>query len=135
MFYYDSHFNKGMATSCATFPKKTSCATHTDIVLHLIDDTAISLTFSLRSHTINLFKYYVFQFGTFDSSFLQLHVYIFLILYSSYKSYKQPIAEMQGKAAYIRPKVVGPFPEPGASRRYLDQAAIVLTNILDAWCL
>jgi hypothetical protein len=26
--------------------------------------------------------------------------------------WKQPLAEMQGKTAYIRPKVVGPCPDP-----------------------
>jgi hypothetical protein len=37
---------------------------------------------------------------------------------------KQPLAEMQGKAAYIRPKVVGPFPKFCASRSYMHQAAL-----------
>jgi hypothetical protein len=31
---------------------------------------------------------------------------------------------MQGKAAYIRPKVVRPFPEPYASRSYMHRAAL-----------
>jgi hypothetical protein len=31
-------------------------------------------------------------------------------------SWKQPLAKMQGKAAYIRPKVVGSFLGPCASR-------------------
>jgi hypothetical protein len=33
---------------------------------------------------------------------------------------KQPLAEMQGKTAYIRPKVVG----PGASESYMHRAAL-----------
>jgi hypothetical protein len=33
---------------------------------------------------------------------------------------------MQGKTAYIRPKVVGPFSEPCASGSYVHQAA--------SWC-
>jgi hypothetical protein len=30
---------------------------------------------------------------------------------------------MQGKTAYIRPKVVGPFPGPDASESYMHRAA------------
>jgi hypothetical protein len=41
-----------------------------------------------------------------------------------FKSWKQPLAEMQGKAAYIRPKVVGPFPELCASGSYIHRAAL-----------
>jgi hypothetical protein len=37
-----------------------------------------------------------------------------------FKSWKQPLAEMQGKVAYIRPKVVGPY----ASGNYMHQAAL-----------
>jgi hypothetical protein len=29
-----------------------------------------------------------------------------------FKSWKQPIGEIKGKSAYIRPKVVGSFPDP-----------------------
>jgi hypothetical protein len=39
-------------------------------------------------------------------------------------SWKQPLAEMQGKAVYIRSKVVGPFPGPCASRSYVHRAAL-----------
>jgi hypothetical protein len=41
-----------------------------------------------------------------------------------FKSWKQPLAEMQGKAAYIRPKVVGPFPGLCTSRSYVHRAAL-----------
>jgi hypothetical protein len=37
---------------------------------------------------------------------------------------KQPLAEMQGKPAYIRPKVIVPFPVPSASRSYMHRAAL-----------
>jgi hypothetical protein len=33
---------------------------------------------------------------------------------------------MQGKAAYIRPKVVGPFPRPCASKSYMHRAALMV---------
>jgi hypothetical protein len=39
-------------------------------------------------------------------------------------SRKQPIAEMQRKTAYIKPKVVGPYPGPGASGSYVHRAAL-----------
>jgi hypothetical protein len=39
------------------------------------------------------------------------------------KSLKQPLAEVQGKAAYIRLKVFGPFSRPCASGSYVHQAA------------
>jgi hypothetical protein len=35
-----------------------------------------------------------------------------------------PCAEMQGKMAYIRAEVVGPFPGPCASESYVHQAAL-----------
>jgi hypothetical protein len=38
----------------------------------------------------------------------------------------QPHAEMQGKAAYIRPKVVGPFPIPCARESYMYRAALYM---------
>jgi hypothetical protein len=41
----------------------------------------------------------------------------------SNESWKQPLAEMQRMAAYIRPKVVGPFPEPYVSGSYVHRAA------------
>jgi hypothetical protein len=37
---------------------------------------------------------------------------------------KQPLAEMQEKAAYIKPNVVGPFPRPCASGSYVHRAAL-----------
>jgi hypothetical protein len=40
------------------------------------------------------------------------------------KSLKRPLAEMQGNAAYIRPKLVGPYPEPCASGSYVYRAAL-----------
>jgi hypothetical protein len=39
-------------------------------------------------------------------------------------SWKQPLAEMQGKVVYIRPKVVGPFPGPCASGSNMHRAAL-----------
>jgi hypothetical protein len=44
--------------------------------------------------------------------------------YHMYVSRKQPLAEMQGKVAYIRPKVVGPFPGSYASWSYVHRAAL-----------
>jgi hypothetical protein len=41
-------------------------------------------------------------------------------------TWKQPLAEMLGKAAYIRPKVVGPFPGPCASGSYVHRAALFI---------
>jgi hypothetical protein len=41
-----------------------------------------------------------------------------------FKSWKQPLAEMQEKTAYIRPKVVGPFPGPCASGSYVHRATL-----------
>jgi hypothetical protein len=41
-------------------------------------------------------------------------------------TWKQPLGEMQGKAAYIRPKAVGPFPGPYASGSYVHRAAFFL---------
>jgi hypothetical protein len=46
-------------------------------------------------------------------------------VYGPSKSWKQSLAEMQGKTAYIRPKVVGPFPEPYASWSCVPQAALL----------
>jgi hypothetical protein len=45
---------------------------------------------------------------------------------SQIKSWKQPLAEMQGNVVYIKPKVVRPFPKPSASRSYMHQAAFFL---------
>jgi hypothetical protein len=42
------------------------------------------------------------------------------------KSWKQPLAEMQRKAAYIRPKVVEPFPRPCTSWSYVHRAALFI---------
>jgi hypothetical protein len=39
-----------------------------------------------------------------------------------FKSSKKPLTEMQGNAAYIRPKVVGPFPGYCTSRNYVHWA-------------
>jgi hypothetical protein len=36
----------------------------------------------------------------------------------------KPLAEMQGKDAYIRPNVVGPFPRPCISESYVHRAAL-----------
>jgi hypothetical protein len=33
--------------------------------------------------------------------------------------WKQPLTEMHGKAVYIRPKVIGPSPEPCARGSYM----------------
>jgi hypothetical protein len=41
-------------------------------------------------------------------------------------SWKQPLAQMQGKAVYIRTKVVRPFPRPCASGSYVHQVAPLL---------
>jgi hypothetical protein len=38
------------------------------------------------------------------------------------------LVEMQGKTAYIRPKVVGPFPGLCASRSYVHRAALLERN-------
>jgi hypothetical protein len=43
------------------------------------------------------------------------------------KSWKQPLVEIQGKAMYIRPKVVGPFPVPCVSKSYVHGAALYYT--------
>jgi hypothetical protein len=40
-----------------------------------------------------------------------------------YKSWKQPLAEMQGKTMYIRSKMVRPFPVPCESGSYVHQTA------------
>jgi hypothetical protein len=50
------------------------------------------------------------------------------------KSWKQPLAEMQGKTAYIRHTVVEPFPGLCASGSYVDRAAIFY-SIFSAWIL
>jgi hypothetical protein len=42
---------------------------------------------------------------------------------------KQPLVEMRGKAVYIRPKVVRPFPEPCASWSYVHRAALFLLHL------
>jgi hypothetical protein len=42
---------------------------------------------------------------------------------------KQPLVEMQGKTAYIRPKVVGPFPVLDASGNYVHRATLYLETI------
>jgi hypothetical protein len=42
------------------------------------------------------------------------------------KSWKQLLAEMQGKTAYIRSKVIGPFLGPCASGSYMLWAACFL---------
>jgi hypothetical protein len=49
-----------------------------------------------------------------------------------FKSWKQPLAEMQGKALYIRPKVVRPFPIPCASGSYVHRAALYILLVLYA---
>ncbi|KAL6645094.1 hypothetical protein ACP70R_016702 [Stipagrostis hirtigluma subsp. patula] len=49
-----------------------------------------------------------------------------LCLPKSIGDLRNPLAEMQGKAAYKRPKVVGPFPQPCASGSYL-----LLLNVSD----
>jgi hypothetical protein len=42
-------------------------------------------------------------------------------------------SEMQGKAAYIRPKVVRPFPEPCTSESYMHQAALLNEDLSIAY--
>jgi hypothetical protein len=49
-----------------------------------------------------------------------------------FKSWKQPLAEMQGKAAYMRPKVVTPFPGPGASGSYVYWATLFI--LFECFC-
>jgi hypothetical protein len=44
------------------------------------------------------------------------------------KPWKQPLAEMQGNAAHIRPKMARPFPGPYASRSYVHRAALLLDS-------
>jgi hypothetical protein len=39
-----------------------------------------------------------------------------------FKSWNQPLVEMQENASYIRPKVVGPFSGPCASGSFVHQA-------------
>jgi hypothetical protein len=44
---------------------------------------------------------------------------------------------MQGKAAYVRPKVVGPLPRPGTNASYVHQAAPFIDELgfaSDAYC-
>jgi hypothetical protein len=43
-----------------------------------------------------------------------------------FKFCKPPLAEMQGKVAYIRPKVVGSIPGPYVSGNYVHHAALFL---------
>jgi hypothetical protein len=40
-------------------------------------------------------------------------------------SWKQSLVEMQRKVAYIRHKVVGPFPKPCTSGSYVHRAALL----------
>jgi hypothetical protein len=47
-----------------------------------------------------------------------------------FKSWKQPLVEMQGNVAYIRPKMVGPLPGPCASGSYVHQAALFFKSHL-----
>jgi hypothetical protein len=47
-----------------------------------------------------------------------------------FKSWKQLLAEMQENTAYIRPKVVRPFPGPCISGSYVHQAAFFLTTLI-----
>jgi hypothetical protein len=42
-----------------------------------------------------------------------------LLIFFMIKSWKQSLAELQGNAAYIRSKVVKPFPGPYASGSYM----------------
>jgi hypothetical protein len=46
-------------------------------------------------------------------------------------SWKQPLAEMQGKTAYIRPKVVGPFLGPCANKSYVHRGPLISYRCLD----
>jgi hypothetical protein len=46
------------------------------------------------------------------------------------KSWKQPLVEIQGKTAYIRPKVVGLFPGPCASGSNVHRAALFNGGLL-----
>jgi hypothetical protein len=54
---------------------------------------------------------------------MPIHLYNFCIIVVV-AGWKQPLAEMQGKAAYIRPKVVRPFPGHYASGSYVHLAAL-----------
>jgi hypothetical protein len=40
----------------------------------------------------------------------------------------QPLVEMQGKVAYIRPKVVGPIPGPCTNGSYVHQVAFIVSD-------
>jgi hypothetical protein len=47
-----------------------------------------------------------------------------------FKSWKQPLVEIQEKTVYIRPKVVGPFSGPYVSESYLHRAALLVVIAL-----
>jgi hypothetical protein len=54
---------------------------------------------------------------------MPIHLYNFCIIVVVV-GWKQPLAEMQGKAAYIRPEVVKPFPGHCASGSYVHRASL-----------
>jgi hypothetical protein len=62
------------------------------------------------------------QLGGSFSLFADISSFLILCTNFSLVSCKQPLTEMQGKTAYIRTKVVGPFPGPCASGSYMHRA-------------
>jgi hypothetical protein len=67
-------------------------------------------------------------------SAITLFVSTTIILINGYgfKSWKQPLAEMQGKTVYIRPKVVGCFPGPYVNGSYVYRAAPLYLSMATA---
>jgi hypothetical protein len=53
---------------------------------------------------------------------LLIHCYVHLLN----ALWKWPLAEMQRRAACIRPKVIGPFPRPRTSGSYVHRAALIV---------
>jgi hypothetical protein len=50
--------------------------------------------------------------------------YIKCVISIAPSPWNQPLAEMQEKTAYIRPKVIEPFPRPYTSGSYMHRAAL-----------
>jgi hypothetical protein len=48
------------------------------------------------------------------------------VMAHGFKSWKQALAEMQGKTTYIRPIVIGPFSGPCASGSYVHRTTLLL---------
>jgi hypothetical protein len=57
--------------------------------------------------------------------YLKVNTETFIYIIWEHIFWKQPLAEMQGKAAYIIPKVVGPFLGPCASGSYVHRADLL----------